>query len=764
MKFRAGAYCFIFITILLCGCRDREEEQRLTWSTDAPAGIPHRLRLQRFERGNLIRNHSFETGKIYKLDSATTSFAIDGWQQVGRNVEWTDIRNDSVYKPDDAFSGYRAVKISRSKANETDKQGDGILSDFIKVIPGNYSLSLYARLENVMPWRARLGTRMYDAVEVTLQFYDRNKILMNPAYSFPIAGQVINTSFKGLSFANYKTIPTFGWAKITGKSHGFPFPEGDIPSSAHFVRLFIGLKGTGTIWIDSVSFNYSAQNFTVSERMQVYTDTSFQTPELFVPAPKNVTRLEPVTFLQPGMTEDSYPVILVNKDNPDELKAARIIYEAFRSKIKGYGEKFTGMTPVITDRSNRPNASILISVGKTSQYAMYEKTLPLDEIKGRHDGYFVFSPPGQSKVILIGADTHSGLIYAAHTITQMIDPGLPVFHNHRIIDYPDFPGRYIALSGSDTDTGDKDWLTDQLESYKLNGIIRLLETVSTPDRLPIKSSELLKVNTVTGYRPPEHSTLTYNYPLIIQPAFINAKGSLVVPPVFHNEMLDNSDYSEICCQVTVDAQPLYSGSSFFSLNTDAADILRFSSVMGPYPVFLDNSMLIHTEWCHFAGNSKYYPGKLRLFNIFAPYMNQDIREFFDLLDTSMFVVNLPAGSEVDIIRLATAADFMWNSDSYSPDYSLWKVLVSRYGPRIARDLISYADKYAVILEALARIELKIQVARNHKIAQQGVVELTSIMSGIIEGLGNQSRLVRELQKINSGLRTRIGSVQLVERK
>ncbi|HEX2395895.1 MAG TPA: hypothetical protein VHI78_11145, partial [Bacteroidales bacterium] len=160
MKIRACVNIIILIILITTGCRNNDdEEQRLTWSTDAPLSIPYRVRLQRFERGNLVRNHSFETGKIFKLDSATTSFAIDGWQQIGQNVEWTDIRNDSLYKRKEAFSGYRAVKISRQKAYETDIHGEGILSDFIKVIPGNYNLSLYVRLENIKPLRARLGTR-----------------------------------------------------------------------------------------------------------------------------------------------------------------------------------------------------------------------------------------------------------------------------------------------------------------------------------------------------------------------------------------------------------------------------------------------------------------------------------------------------------------------------------------------------------------------------------------------------------------------------
>ena len=159
-------------------------------------------------------------------------------------------------------------------------QGEGIISDFIKVIPGNYSLSMYTRMENIRPQRPRLGTRMFDGVDISVRYYDRNKILLNPGFNFPQKSQRIDASLKSLSFANFKDIPSFGWGRIIGKSHSFPFPEGDIPTEAHFVKIYIGLKGTGTLWVDSVEFQYTERNFSVAERMQLFTDTAFRTPEI----------------------------------------------------------------------------------------------------------------------------------------------------------------------------------------------------------------------------------------------------------------------------------------------------------------------------------------------------------------------------------------------------------------------------------------------------------------------------------------------------
>ena len=177
--------------------------------------------------------------------------------------------------------------------------------------------------------------------------------------------------------------------------------------------------------------------------------------------------------------------------------------------------------------------------------------------------------------------------------------------------------------------------------------------------------------------------------------------------------------------------------------------------MGADPVFMDNSMHMSTLWGQYGGNASYYPGKLRLYNIFDPFMNSDIAEFFSMLDTSMFVINLPAGSEIEVIRLATAADFLWNSSAYSGDYALWRVLMSRYGTENARNLITYADKYSVLLEAIRRIEMNLQTTRNTKTGHQTMSEITNVLSDISGQLGSQNKLVKELQQLNSGLRSRL---------
>ena len=159
----------VVVTALLSCDRGADtEERRLSWSTESVMTIPYRVRQQRYEKGNLLRNPSFETGKTLKVDNVRTSSVIDGWHQAGTHVSWVDITDDSLYAPDEAYSGTRSIRVIRTRADETEKQGEGILSEFVRVIPGNYSLSFYARMKDVKPVKGRLGMRMVDAVNVQL--------------------------------------------------------------------------------------------------------------------------------------------------------------------------------------------------------------------------------------------------------------------------------------------------------------------------------------------------------------------------------------------------------------------------------------------------------------------------------------------------------------------------------------------------------------------------------------------------------------------
>jgi hypothetical protein len=785
---------FFIYLILVAGCvmvtgckKHRDEETRYTWSTEAPLTVPYRIRLQRFEKANLIRNHSFETGRTFDLESSTTSFVIDGWQQVGQHVQWVDTRLDSLYKPDEAFSGPRSVKIVRKTAYETDEQGDGIISDFIKVIPGNYTFSCYMKLEQVYPAKSRWGIRMNDAIVLNLLFFDRNKIAITPKYRFPQTDQFINASLKALSFSNYSYIHSFGWGKVIGKSEHFPFPDGDIPSDAQYVKIFIGLKGRGTLWVDSVTFSYSDHNFSVDEKMSNYTDTAFPSYQAIIPAPKHYSVMESLVFQASDGQKEKQPLIVIPENaDPLILKAAVLIQTAFQENIRGKVGWKDPFIRVVKDtiRLQNPKSKLIFNLGTTRLFTLYQDFLPSKYISMHQQGYFIYATPEIPNLVFLGGNNPVGIYYAALTLIQMFDKKQPVFHNARIIDYPDIAHRYFALNDM---TGEgcrqQKALADELIRYKFNGAfysnsrpdsVQSFSPVSAQSQfLQLFGDELFEIGRIPRYRIPTDSSLTYSFPVDFTADECNfvsgghnqlkylVQGSpnfpyLIIPPAFNNQLLDNMEYQMLTPIISDRIRCLYSGSSFFSVNTDDADIERFIAITGTKPVFMDNSMQMDTPWGHYNGSDPFYPGKIRMFNIFEPYGNAEIREHFSKLDTSLFFINKYAENEIDIIRLATAADFLWNSGSYSKYISLWKVLQSRYGAVVSRELIRYADQYGLMLEMILKLSEKEQTSRNLKIGQQILIALDKQVVSITTLLGQEHRLVKELRLLNQECRKKLG--------
>ncbi len=760
MRLRIYAYIIALIGLVFHGCNNGNKNDEQSWLTEEPLTIPYRTRIQRFEKGNLVRNYSLEHGKTYKVDSTHSSFSLDGWQQFGNDIEWVDLANNH-FKSDEVYSGSRAIKIVRTTASETDVHGSGIQSDFIKIIPGNYQLTLALRIQDVYPQSPAVGIKMNDAIDIRLLYYDRSKNPIRPVYQYPLENQQVDVSFKALSFAHFRFIDSISWCRITGKSHAFPFPEGDIPTKAQFVKISIGLKGAGTIWVDDIDFRYTDKNFTVHEHMLSYTDTSYITQNAFIPTPKRVKNMEAVYLLKPDMHAEELPVILIPESfNETGMKAALLLQDALQKMINRYFGPDKGysinMIQRLSDEVN--HASLIISLGNTSLFQKYSHILPVPSIRKYQDGYFIYTPHDAQKIVLLGANNPKGIYYAALTVLQMFDRKEPVFHNAQIIDYPDFPFRLYAIEGYNFDSD----LIEELIRYKYNGAVLLKDTIDNKFfQRAENEQDMVRFFSASGYMLPDDSILRYPYPLY----FRNTTGitnGFQFPQFFNNQMINNSDIPDRTEAISGNNKLfIYTGSSYFSVNTDAVDIQKFISLYGSSPVFMDNSMRMATSWGRYNGNESFYPGKLRLFNLFEPYGNEGIRYHFALLDSTYFIVNLPALSEIEIIRLATAADFLWNGSSYSKHYALWKVLVSRYGIENARILIEYADTYALLLETLSKLNSKIQVTRNIKNGQTYITDLTSILARISDNLGIHHRLVKNLQVLNAQLRVELNKNQSI---
>ena len=78
------------ICIMLLVPQCMEEDSSLNsgtgWTSGDPGSIPLRHRQLQEEKGNLVKNPSFEQGRLINLDSNTVSYNITGWKTLGENL------------------------------------------------------------------------------------------------------------------------------------------------------------------------------------------------------------------------------------------------------------------------------------------------------------------------------------------------------------------------------------------------------------------------------------------------------------------------------------------------------------------------------------------------------------------------------------------------------------------------------------------------------------------------------------------------------
>jgi hypothetical protein len=814
-----------------CSKKPVPAQTTINWVSQDPLSIPYRIRLQKFEKGNLVRNSSFESGKNLIVDSTGVTYRIDGWQKIGNQVFWVNVELDSIYDIDEASDSIRAVKIHRTVANETDDPGEGIMSDFIKVIPGNYDLSFHIRLNNVSPNRGRLGTRIFDAINIRLLFYDKNKIEITSKAYDPCRKIYIDNSFKGYAFSNFYEIDDLPWSEVIGKSFNVPCTDGDIPDEARYVKIFLGLKGSGTMWIDKVDFRYSEENFSLLERMEKLMDTTLLKQQIIIPQPKKVKKLASIPYFNPKRAPYAVPLICIPENSSVETRQSAILLklrmEELFKKIVREPVKYNQIrivTQITADEFG--NTRLLFSVGNTILFKRFHEILPVNEIAGREQGYFIYTTPDLSNIVFLYGNEPAGELYAAASAVQLFDNKKLIFHNAQIIDYPDFLQRNIRTNPFSLKEDIASGFYKQLLMNKINGVYFLINTIQEKNKLNdlhkimrilpdyddllsysiflevgelssglekanespnILSSGSLKeyLDMIDGtakiiispdYGPdkeaadinPSYDAIEKYAGLIRESANLTARnhfpGGVACVPVWRNneEMNRSRGKAEIYVSEMRDQLPdnirfLWNGCNWNGYHTSNADLFRIKSIIGSNPVWLDNSMMYDDV----IPETEIHPGKLNLYNLFKPFNNHDIRKLFDNLDTTQVYVNFYPASELDIIRLYTVSDFLWNTKDYDPDVSLWKILNLRYGSACARELVLFADIYATLLRL--SVEFKDPVHRQRLIRKAGPLQenLHLHLEAIKEILGRKHRLIKELQIIYDGIISRIPSQETI---
>jgi hypothetical protein len=778
------------------------------WSSSDPLGIPYEIRLQQIQKGNLVSNPSFEQ-KRSRVGATDHPEMPAQWENVGNRVEW--VRPGFGAAPDEVSLGCCAVKIHRVQAAEIDA-AEGIISDYIPVIPGNYDLLYDVRLKNVDGNRRRWGGRLGDAVTVRMFFFDAEKKPLDSTALNPVGGSPIDTSDKSYAFANYWSVDEFPWAAVRARTYNYPFSEGDLPDRTRYVRLFFGLKGTGTLWLDNVVLSYSKWNFSALERLKTYFDRPLSPVESLIPTPKEVQLVREVTYLDPGSVGSSGPVIVLPDDPaPADRSAARLLEKklnAALARIRPAGSAPESRAQIVelgSSGAELPAARLVFSIGRNRLMRDLKPDLPLAPVSGKEQGY-VIQPfeAGTCHVVFLTGATAAGNFYAAATAAQLLAEDRCVYHSAAVIDYPDFWGRsyllkrWETLSELDRDLEGLEVMSQfkmnkvyagyegrtkawhQLDALfktgvaaigqrcRENGVMSLglmvnpyshfdfepseetlgdsarytwthgsaesLETLQRVFRLGLDAGAGTIMLLADDFVPHEGRNRK-NFSLYTpedRKRFINLQNaqSYVInqlkawldrdypgtrfefcPPWYANEFIDRSEgkaeiyLKELAAQIPLEVAIIWTGPTVRSLSLDMADFLRYRNLIGRWPMFWDNTLYARNlETTAYGGYTAHYPGKVRMCNLFEPLDADRPAGFHEFNDGRHMYVNGAADSQFYRIKLATVADYEWNTSAYIPERSLWKALVKAYGPTCAKEVLFFNEAYYGLYDVCMRME------------------------------------------------------------
>jgi hypothetical protein len=821
------------------------------WSGSEPLSIPYDIRLNQFEKDNLVANPSFEAG--HDIEATTGDLSrINGWEMVGRNVRWAD-HESADFTAADVNTGRRAVRILRKKANELD-EAEGVISDYIAVIPGNFYFSYHIKLKNITNNKYRLGVQLYDAVVIKVLFFDADKQPIEPGAWNPVSKSLMDNSDKSYSFSNYWTIDDFPWGQVRGRTYNYPFSEGDIPDRTRYVRLFFGLKGTGAMWIDDIVYRYSKWNFTALERLKPYIDSPLTLAESLIPTPKHIQKTDDIIFYDSRLPNFHLPMIVLPQ-NPAaaDYTAAKILQEKIfevLGRVMPAQEFKRSRIRIIKDNYSFDDilkAKLVFSIGRNKVFKKVQPRLPLDAMQDKPQGYAIKGARiGDSHIVFLYGETPLARYYAAATAIQLFDTDKTVYHNATIVDYPDFLGRSFVFKG----WKNMEELEDDLHSlarlslFKLNkvylgfhrpgatwyetddlhrqgikdvgkwcrdrGVMSLAMMVNPYSHFGFETSaenlsDQLRYTWTHGspqslamlkklYQPalnagaetimlladdsvPHTGKNRQNYSLFTvedKARFVtlqNAQAHVInelkqwidrefpgtrlefCPPWYSNEHIDRSQgkaenyFRELTFQIPPEVAIIWTGPTVRSLSVDRADLYRYRSLIGRWPMFWDNTLYARNiESPNYGGYPAHYPGKVRMCNLFEPYDTYRPKEFQKYNDGRQMYTNGAASSEVYKIKYATLADYEWNTAAYNPELSLWKTLTRVYGRPVAEMLLHFNDAYYGVYEMCLGLKSEGSNPEYVKSAEQFLADMRQYLVSISARVPARTQLLKELKQ------------------
>lgn len=213
---------------------------------------------------------------------------------------------------------------------------------------------------------------------------------------------------------------------------------------------------------------------------------------------------------------------------------------------------------------------------------------------------------------------------------------------------------------------------------------------------------------------------------------------------------------ELAFQIPQDVAIIWTGPTIRSLSIDMADLHRYRSLIGRWPMVWDNTLYARNiETKRYGGYTTYYPGKVRMCNLFEPFDNCVPKDFHRFNNRRQRYTNGNAYSDVYKIKYATVADYEWNTAAYNPERSLWKILYRTYGPGLAQALIRFSDAYYQVYEIYLRMEMTGTNQKDLDQAKLALADLNARITDITPMLSEDQPLFKELVAFRDRQKRRI---------
>jgi hypothetical protein len=155
---------------------------------------------------------------------------------------------------------------------------------------------------------------------------------------------------------------------------------------------------------------------------------------------------------------------------------------------------------------------------------------------------------------------------------------------------------------------------------------------------------------------------------------------------------------------------------------DRSDLFAYTRTFSFKPSLSDQTLTIRKSNRLYRGYPSLYPGKALLSSLFEAF-DTDISGISpDELNEEIFI-KVNGNSPIDMIRAATAMDFLWNPSSYSPEMSTYKVLLYLFDKSYADELVYFNNLYFRLMAVCIDLESNGFAQRAVKLGDELIIQM-----------------------------------------